>query len=67
MLGHRRAQKYAGKSMRDSHAHLDITEAEWQAFLKDARDCFTKFKVPAQEQSELLAIIESTKKDIVLS
>lgn len=58
-------QKYTGKSMADSHTHLDITEGEWQAFVKDARDCFTKFQVPAQEQSELLAIIESTKKDIV--
>jgi len=32
-------QKYSGKSMYDSHAHLDITESEWQAFLKDAREC----------------------------
>jgi hemoglobin len=59
-------QKYTGKSMRDSHAHLDITEAEWQAFMKDLRDCFAKFNVPAQEQSELIAIVESTKNDIVL-
>lgn len=59
-------QKYTGKSMYDSHAHLDITESEWQAFLKDARDCFAKFNVPAQEQGELLAIIDSTKTDIVL-
>jgi hemoglobin len=59
-------QKYTGKSMRDSHIHLDITESEWQAFLQDARDCFAKFNVPAQEQGELLAIIESTKQDIVL-
>jgi hemoglobin len=59
-------QKYTGKSMRDSHLHLDITEAEWQAFVQDARDCFAKFNVPAQEQGELLAIIESTKQDIVL-
>jgi hemoglobin len=58
-------QKYTGKTMADSHADLDITEAEWQAFLKDARDCFAKFKVPAQEQGELLAIIECTKTDIV--
>jgi hemoglobin len=59
-------QKYTGKSMYDSHVHLDITEAEWQAFLQDARDCFNKFNVPAKEQGELIAIIESTKKDIVL-
>ena len=59
-------QKYTGKSMRDSHIHLDITEAEWQAFMQDLRNCFAKFNVPAQEQSELCAIVESTKKDIVL-
>jgi hemoglobin len=59
-------QKYTGKSMHDSHVHLDITEAEWQAFMQDLRDCFAKFKIPAHEQSELVAIVESTKKDIVL-
>jgi len=59
-------QKYTGKSMRDSHAHLDITEPEWQAFMKDLGDCFAKFNIPAQEQSELIAIVESTKGDIVL-
>ena len=58
-------QKYSGRTMRDSHAPLDITEGEWQAFMKDLRDCFAKFKVPVQEQSELIAIVESTKKDIV--
>jgi hemoglobin len=58
-------QKYTGKSMHDSHAHLDITEPEWQAFMQDLRDCFAKFNIPAQEQSELVAIVESTKKDIV--
>lgn len=58
-------QKYTGKSMRDSHAHLDITEAEWQVFLEDLRDCLNHFQVPAQEQGELVAIVESTKNDIV--
>ena len=60
------AIKYTGKSMHDSHVHLDITEAEWQVFMQDLRDCFAKFKIPAQEQGELVAIVESTKKDIVL-
>ena len=31
-------QKYTGKTMYDSHAHLKITEPEWQAFLDDFRD-----------------------------
>jgi hemoglobin len=60
-------QKYTGKSMRDSHVHLDITEAEWQAFMLDLRACFAKFSIPSQEQGELIAIVESTKKDIVIA
>jgi hemoglobin len=60
-------QKYTGKTMHESHAHLDITEAEWQAFLQDFHACLKKFNVPAQEQSELFAIVESTRKDIVLN
>jgi hemoglobin len=59
-------QKYTGRSMYDSHVHLDITDVEWEAFMQDLRNCFAKFNIPAQEQSELIAIVESTKKDIVL-
>jgi hemoglobin len=59
-------QKYTGKSMYDSHAHLGITAGEWTAFLDDFRATLDKFGVPAAEQSELFAIVESTKKDIVL-
>jgi hemoglobin len=59
-------QKYTGKSMRKSHEHLDITSEEWQVFLNDLRATLDQFKVPAAEQAELFAIVESTKKDIVL-
>ena len=59
-------QKYTGKTMYDSHAHLGITESEWQVFLVDFRATLNKFDVPAAEQAELFAIVESTKKDIVL-
>ena len=59
-------QRYTGRSMHDSHAHLEITEPEWQAFLDDFKQTLDKFKVPAAEQSELFAIVESTKEDIVL-
>ena len=51
--------------MFDSHAHLDITEPEWQAFLDDLQQTFNKFGVPRPEQDELFAIVASTKKDIV--
>jgi hemoglobin len=58
-------QRYTGKSMKDSHVHLEITGQEWQAFLDDLRQTFDKFQVPQTERAELFAIVESTKKDIV--
>jgi hemoglobin len=58
-------QRYTGKSMSESHAHLDITEPEWQAFLDDLRQTFDRFGVPQAERAELFAIVDSTKKDIV--
>jgi hemoglobin len=60
-------QRYTGKSMFDSHAHLDITEGEWTAFLDDLQQTFDKFAVPMTERTELLAIVNSTKGDIVRS
>ena len=58
-------QKYTGRSMRDSHAHLDITPTEWEAFLDDFQQTLTRFGVPQAEQRELFAIVESTRGDIV--
>jgi len=58
-------QKYTGRSMRDSHAHLAITPGEWEAFLDDLRQTLDKFSVPKQERQELFAIVESTRGDIV--
>jgi hemoglobin len=59
-------QTYSGRSMVDSHAHLDITDQEWQAFLDDFQQTLDKFHVPDAERRELLAIVDSTKGDIVL-
>jgi hemoglobin len=60
-------EKYTGRGMKESHKHLDITEKEWQAMVADFRKVLDKFKVPEQEQKELFAIVDSTKKDIVIS
>lgn len=57
--------KYVGRDMKSSHAHLNITEKEWDAMVADFRTTLDKFKVPAREQKELIAIIGTTKKDIV--
>ncbi len=59
-------QQYSGRSMHDSHAHLQITAPEWVAFMEDLDATFDKFSVPQPERQEFIAIIESTKPDIVL-
>jgi len=59
-------QKYTGRSMRDSHQHLNITPKEWDAFMDDVQQTLDKFKVPAAEQAEVKAIVQSTYGDIVI-
>lgn len=60
-------QKYTGRSMKDSHVHLNITEKEWDAMVADFKLTLNKFKVPQKEQEELIAIVGSTKPDIVMT
>ena len=59
--------KYTGRSMKESHKHLNITEMEWDALVVDFKASLAKFKVPEKEQLELLYIVGSTKNDIVIS
>ncbi len=58
--------EYTGRSMEEAHAHLNIGEREWQAMLSDLRRTLNDFQVPEQEQEELIAIVQSTKDDIVV-
>lgn len=57
---------YTGRAMKEAHAHLNIGEKEWQVMLADFRRVMNNHGVPAKEQEELVAIVESTKKDIVI-
>jgi hemoglobin len=57
--------KYTGRSMKDAHRHLNITQTQWDAMVADFRATLNKFKVPQREQQELIAIVGSTKSDIV--
>jgi hemoglobin len=58
--------KYTGRGMKESHVHLNISEKEWQAMLSDFRRVLNNYAVPAKEQQELITIVESTRKDIVV-
>jgi hemoglobin len=58
---------YAGRSMKESHAHLGINEREWQAMVMVLKATMYKFNVPDPEQGEMVAIVESLRPDIVIS
>lgn len=58
-------QRYTGRSMRDSHFHLNINSREWSVFLEDLLATLNQFGVPERESQELVAIVESTRSDIV--
>lgn len=58
--------KYTGKTMKESHAHLNISEKEWDVMAKEFKKSLDKFKVPATEQQELFDIVGKTKGDIVV-
>ncbi len=59
-------EKYTGRSMKESHKHLNITEKEWTAMAADFKSTLDKFNVPQKEQDELFAIVGTTKGDIVV-
>src|SRR5216117_583073 len=58
-------QRYSGRSMEESHRDMAITPGEWQAFMEDLQTTLDKFSVPAAEQAEVKAIVESTRAAIV--
>ncbi len=58
--------QYHGRSMKEAHAHLNITEAEWDRMVSVFEELLASHEVPEQESMELLAIIDSTKADIVM-
>ncbi|HEX8723732.1 MAG TPA: group 1 truncated hemoglobin [Pyrinomonadaceae bacterium] len=56
---------YTGRPMKDSHAGLGISEAEWDAAAKHLVASLDKLKVPEPEKKELLAFVSGVKADIV--
>ena len=59
--------QYHGRPMKESHAHMNITEQEWDRMVTLFKGVLAKHKVPAKETQELLEIVGSTKADIVVS
>jgi hemoglobin len=59
--------QYHGQGMKEAHAHLNITEREWDRMVTLFEEVLAKHKVSAKEAQELLEIVGSTKADIVVS
>jgi hemoglobin len=58
---------YSGRSMKSSHAHLNITPAEWDWMVGVFKDVLADHAVPMAEQAELLVIVGGTRDDIVMA
>jgi hemoglobin len=56
---------YFGRDMKSSHEGLAITDAEWESSVQKLTAALEKNKVGPGEQKEMLAIVETLRKDIV--
>lgn len=57
--------KYEGKEMQATHSAMHISNAEFDATLGDLKASLDKLEIPNREQKELLAVVESTRPQIV--
>ena len=56
---------YTGKSMKDAHKGMKISEADFNALVEDLTRSLDKFKVGDREKTELLTALGKLKGDIV--
>jgi hemoglobin len=59
------SEEYHGRDMHSVHAGMQITNPEFDAIEADLAKSLAKYDVPAKETSEVMAIVEGTRKDIV--
>lgn len=56
---------YTGPDMYQAHKGMNITDAQWNAFIQDLAKTMKQENVPELAQSELLGILMPMKSDIV--
>ncbi len=56
---------YTGRDMKTSHRGMSIDESDWSAFLGHLNATLGVFQVPQAEREEVVAFVQSTKRDIV--
>ena len=57
--------RYDGKEMKAAHAGMHISNPEFDAALGNLKASLDRLQTPNKEQKELLAIVESTRPQIV--
>jgi hemoglobin len=57
--------KYTGKSMKDAHAGMGISTADFNALVEDLVAALDKFKVAEADKKTLLGVLGPMKSDIV--
>jgi len=56
---------YTGREMKLSHKGMGISEADWSALMGHVHATLDAFKVPQAERNDVVAFVQSTKKEIV--
>ena len=56
---------YTGRSMKEAHLNMGVTEGEFEALVEDLVATLKAFNVPEREQNELLTALGAMKSDIV--
>merc|ERR1719265_2828797 len=59
-------QRYTGRSMAESHKHLNISPEEWDSFMNIFHDVCQEFNLPQGEADDLAAILNSMEMDCVV-
>lgn len=56
---------YTGRDMKITHKGMKISESDWSAFLGYLNATLDALQVPQSERNEVVALMQSTKADIV--
>jgi hemoglobin len=56
---------YTGRDMKITHKGMNISESDWSAFLGHLNATLEALQVPQAERDEVVALMQSTKSDIV--
>ena len=56
---------YTGRDNKTSHRGMGVSASDWEKFIAHLNATLDNFQLPAQERSDVIAFIESTRADIV--